>query len=268
MRAHTGECYQRAAMLKMNVVCLVALGLLGCSSDDARDGASDGGRNGLGGAAGQVGTSGGVPGSSGASAATAGSPTQPSGGAPAGGSGALAGGSGAMVAGEPRGAVSFHVAFGDNCSLSDTWVDFPKVDSGHPVTGAGHDSLLQNRTRDQNGWMAQVSCEWLSQIDPYFVSLAIGSIGDADQRLVSMLPTLSVGQKREGTMTFRDREASPRFAGPADPKCQFEAVSVDVAAGTVRGLVSCAKVVDKTSGQECAIDEGYFYFENCKPREP
>jgi hypothetical protein len=163
--------------------------------------------------------------------------------------------------------VSLHVAAGDNCSLSDRWVDFPALDSGHPVTATAHQPLLENQTRDENGFTVQVVCEWLSEEDPYFVSLAIGLVGDSDQRLVSMSPLLSVGTEQEGTLTFRDSESTPRFAGAADPQCRFEAVSVDVQGGSVWGQLSCESVVDDDTGEECAVDEGYFYFENCVPRE-
>jgi hypothetical protein len=146
-------------------------------------------------------------------------------------------------------------------------VDFPALDAGHPVTASAHEPLLQNETRDDNGWSVQVVCEWLSEEEPYFVSLAIGLIDDADQRLVSMSPLLSTGSAQSGTMTFSDGESTPRYAGAADPQCQFEAISVDVPGGTVWGRVSCASVIDDDTGEECAISEGYFYFENCTPRE-
>lgn len=266
--------------------CALALVLLsGCGSDDSDDGGSDAGRGGsagvagdhgaTGGAAGNAGTGGSAGGAarggsgagagSGGSDAGAGGSTAGSGGASSGSGGASGGGA---MTGEARGAVSLHIAPGDDCSLSDSWVDFPALASGHPVTDTAHEPLLENGTRDENGWTVQVVCEWLSEEDPYFVSLAIGLIGDDDQRLVSMSPLLSVGSQQEGTMTFSDSESTPRFAGAADSPCQFEGVSLDVTGGTVWGRLVCASVIDDDSGEECVVSEGYFYFENCVPKEP
>lgn len=160
-----------------------------------------------------------------------------------------------------------HIAPGGNCSLADTWVDFPKLASGRPVTGAAHDSLLQNQTRDENGWTVRVVCEWLSEADPYFVSLAISLLGDTDQRLVSMSPFLSVGTQQDGTITFLDSESTPQLSGPAGPQCQFGAIAVDVPGGSLWGKLTCASVVDDDSDEECAVSEGYFYFEGCTPRD-
>lgn len=170
---------------------------------------------------------------------------------------------GGPPAGGPRGAVSIHLAPGDNCSLADTWVDFPKLGTGHPVTATAHDSLLQDQTRDQNGWNVQVGCKWLSEKDPYFASLGIGLVGDEDQRLVSLSPMLSVGTKQDGTITFLDSESTPRFSGPKDPQCQFEAIDVDVPGGSLWGKLVCERVVDDDTGEACAVSEGYFYFEGC-----
>jgi hypothetical protein len=232
-------------------MCLAALALLaGCGSEASGVGSDAG----SGGTAGGAGTSGAAGTTQGGLAASAGA-----------GSGATA--NAGAATGEARGAVALHVTAGGNCSLADTWVDFPAFGAGHPVTAATHEALLENETRDDNGWTVQVVCEWLSVEDPYFVSLAIGLIDDADQRLVSMSPLLSVGAEQNGTITFRDSESTPLYAGAVDPHCQFEAISVDVPGGTVWGRVSCASVVDDDTGEECAVSEGYFYFENCTPKE-
>src|SRR5690606_27722807 len=48
--------------------------------------------------------------------------------------------------GPTRGAVSMHVVPKGDCSLGDTWVDFPEVEGGHPVTATAHDTLSENLT--------------------------------------------------------------------------------------------------------------------------
>jgi hypothetical protein len=248
-------------MLRIRVVGVVLLPLallLGCGSDNPSDSSSD---------AGSAGTLAATSGAAGMGAANGNGGTGAQGGtAPGGGSGGKGGtstaGGGTSTAG-PRGAVSIHIAPGSNCSLADTWVDFPKLASGHPVTGSAHGSLLQDKTRDANGWTVQVGCKWLEEADPYFASLGIGLIGDADQRLVSLSPFLSVGTQQDGTITFLDSESTPRLSGPADPQCQFEAIAVDFPGGSLWGKLTCARVVDEDATEDCAVNEGYFYFEGC-----
>ena len=193
-------------------------------------------------------------GGSGQNSSSAGGDTTGSGGTTTGG-------------GAPRGAISLHVTPNGSCSLGDRWVDLPQLASGHPVTATDHEALLEDFTRDENGWAVTVKCEWLEEEEPYYVSLGITLTSDTDQRFVTIAPgEVSLGQPTTATVLVQDGEANPRIDAGSDAPCSVEVLNFDFEGGTIGLTLSCPALTDVDEVESCQISEGYAYFENCSPR--
>lgn len=165
-----------------------------------------------------------------------------------------------------RGAVSFHVVPKEECSLGDTWVEFPEQADDHPVSSSSHASLAESGTRDTSGRDISVTCQWLTEAEPFEFVLAIAAIGD-DAWTLSMSASLAAGQTLPNALVFQraDAESSWSVASP-EQLCLFGTIEVDIASQTVWGTVTCPAIANSEGNETCEITEGYFYFENCAPR--
>jgi hypothetical protein len=172
------------------------------------------------------------------------------------------------VEGPTRGAISVHVAPNAACALGDRWVDLPQVGAGHPVTATAHAELLEDGTRDENGWAVDAECEWLEVQAPHAVSLNLSLTSDNDRRYVTLSPVVDPGVKTSSTLLVRDGEALPRLDAAGDLMCEVETLELDFEGGVVWVQFSCAKLTSLSdAAQDCQVLAGYAYFENCVARQ-
>lgn len=97
--------------------------------------------------------------------------------------------------------------------------------------------------------------------------LAIGITSDVDSRYISFGPTLATSEPSKSNLTFRRTESEPSWSPDDESLCAFDTISVDMPTQSVWGSFTCALLGDRDGSDECEVTEGYFYFENCKPRE-
>ena len=264
-----------SGMRRSGAILILVLATSACSDDGSTS--NGGSESSSGGHAGVTATSAGGSGPGGSGSGGSGQATSSGngqgGGAQAASSSAdestaTSGGTAGTGSGAPRGAVSLHVTPVGSCSLGDRWVDFPQVESGHPVDATAHGTLLEDFTRDENGWAVTVKCEWLAVEPPYYVSLGITLRSDTDQRFVTIAPgEVALGQPTTASMLVRDGEANPRIDVVDDTPCSVEILDFDFEGGTVWLSYSCPALTDSDGVESCQIVEGYAYFENCAPRE-
>ena len=167
-------------------------------------------------------------------------------------------------AGPTRGAVSMHVVPKGDCSLGDTWVDFPQVEGGHPVTATAHDTLSENLTFDDQGRRVKVNCEWLDSGDTTTFLLSISADSDTDGELFSAQAALADGLTAEAPISFTQSEELPRWRTLVEKRCLFS--TTQLSRESIWGTFTCSVLTDGET-EECEVVEGHFYFENCKPRQ-
>ena len=167
--------------------------------------------------------------------------------------------------GPTRGAVSMHVVPKGDCSLGDTWVDFPEVESGHPVTATAHDTLSENLTFDDQGRTVEVSCRWIDSGETTTYLMSVSARSSTDSELFSAQAALGSGAVSEGPVTFGKSEQLPQWRAPSEHRCLFSAMQLSVE--SVWGTFTCPIITDGEVGEECEVTEGHFYFENCIPRQ-
>ena len=103
--------------------------------------------------------------------------------------------------------------------------------------------------------------------EPVTVSLGISEYSDTDGRYLSMTAVLSTGGPMPSKMVVRRSSAEPQWRSPTGSECQFSPIAVDLSAQSVWGSFVCPTLDYMDGDEECQVTEGYFYFENCKPRE-
>ncbi len=160
------------------------------------------------------------------------------------------------------GATSLHIQPAGTCYLGDTWLDFPAVAGGHPVTATSHDSLAEDGVE---GW--RVSCTYRELSTRTTVTVAIRDSQDGDQQLVRMSSDVEGGQLQPGSLRVLTSDFLPTLDAPDDQPCEYQTIELDLPAGRVWGSLQCGSIANGDSGDECQVGEGYFYFENCKPFE-
>src|SRR5690606_14260440 len=101
-----------------------------------------------------------------------------------------------------RGAVSMHVVPKGDCSLGDTWVDFPEVEGGHPVTATAHDTLSENLTFDDQGRTVEVSCRWIDSGETTTYLMSVSADSSSDGQFFSAQAALAEGIVAEAPVTF------------------------------------------------------------------
>ncbi len=173
-----------------------------------------------------------------------------------------------VVTGATRGAVSLHVVPKGECSLGDVWIDFPEVANGHPVTATSHDVLSEDGTRDAEGREIKAVCEWLSLEDPVRASLGISADSAEDGRYLSMTAVLSESGSMPSRLVVQRSFTEPQWGGGGGHECLFSNIAIDLDGESVWGSFVCPTFVPHDDSKDlCEVVEGYFYFENCKPRE-
>jgi hypothetical protein len=155
------------------------------------------------------------------------------------------------------------------CSLGDTWVDFPKVAAGHPVTATAHTTLAEDATRDADGYAIKLQCEWTQTADPYTALIGISNISDTGNGLyLSMTAVLSASGPQQSRLQVRRTDKELEYAASTKGElCDVTLIDVDLDAQHVWGSLNCSSLKDREETEECAVSEGYFYFENCKQRQ-
>lgn len=164
--------------------------------------------------------------------------------------------------------MSFHVVPKGECSLGDTWIDFPEVGGARPVTAEAYTNLTEDLTRDSDGRELRAICEWITVDEPYYISLSVSAESADDLRFISMTAALSSQGALDSTMTFQRSFAEPQWGMvEEDQLCKFSQIAVDTSNQSAWGSFVCPLIGNGDNADECEIAEGYFYFENCKPRE-
>lgn len=163
-----------------------------------------------------------------------------------------------------RGAVSMHVVPKGDCSLGDTWVDFPEVEGGHPVTATAHDTLSENLTFDDQGRTVEVSCRWIDSGETTTYLMSVSADSSSDGQFFSAQAALAEGIVAEAPVTFAKSHDLPRWRAPSEQRCRFSAMQLSKE--SIWGTFTCPLLTDGDT-EECEVVEGHFYFENCIPRE-
>lgn len=165
-------------------------------------------------------------------------------------------GSGGAPATEPRAGVSLHFAPSEDCDF-EGWVDFPSGFT-RAVTAKEHPRLIAHQHE-----VTFVSCEYKDG-SPQKFFLSLNAPEDGVSRSVSLAPHLSTAEPLEHAIRITDGHGLGRT--PEEPLCNFQAIEIASDLSSVWGKVSCAKLVRDDNSGDCHLDEGYFYFEGCKPR--
>lgn len=241
-------------MSRLPCVLFLAAGLIACASDAAKGDSSSmdvaSGRE-------EAGT---APASSDAESAATAQPPGATASSPGTLSPATEGASTEML-GETRGAFSLYLPEHAGCRLGGQWLDFPRVDEGHPVDGQSHDTLVSDAELSP-----VVSCTWFSQEAPYRAALGITIVEDGSSRYVSLAPPLTIGEVHEHGFRVKPGGDSPALRSPEGGACEFTAIEVDLTRQSVWGSMHCDVLTDDTGTEHCPDASGYFYFENCTPR--
>jgi hypothetical protein len=166
-----------------------------------------------------------------------------------------------------RGAVSLHVEPLGDCSLGDAWIDYPVVDGGHPVTATEHETLSEDNGPGIPGRPLHVTCEWLTSGTPYRLVLGINAYVDGSSRSASLNPVLEASQSNTGAFSFSTVGGGPAW-GPLDATklCEYTLIEMDESKQSIWGRITCPSLRYQNGTENCQITEGYFYFENCRPR--
>lgn len=166
-----------------------------------------------------------------------------------------------------RGAVSLHVEPLGDCSLGDTWFDYPVVEGGHPVTATEHATLSEDRGPGIPGRPLHVTCEWLTMGEPYRLVLGIDAYVEGSSRSASLNPVLEASRAITGAFSFSTTSGGPAW-GPLDATklCEYTLIEMDEAKQSIWGRITCPSLKYQNGTETCQITEGYFYFENCRPR--
>ncbi len=185
-----------------------------------------------------------------------------------GGDESSTGGTTTPSVGVTRGSVSFHVVPKGECSLGDTWIDFPDVGGARPVTAETHMDLMEDLTKDASGRDLRAICEWITSTEPYYISLSVSAESADDSRFLSMTAALSSQGPVDSSMTFQRSFSEPQWGMVREGElCSFSPIEVDMTNQSAWGSFVCPLIGNRDNADQCEITEGYFYFENCKPRE-
>jgi hypothetical protein len=166
-----------------------------------------------------------------------------------------------------RGAVSLHVEPLGDCSLGDAWFDYPIVEGGHPVTATEHGTLSEDNGLGIPGRPLHVTCEWLTMGDPYRLVLGIDAYLGEDRRTASLSPVLEASKANPSSFTFSTTDGGPAWASSdSTERCEYTLIEMDDARQSIWGRIKCPYLKYQDGTETCQITEGYFYFENCRPR--
>lgn len=157
--------------------------------------------------------------------------------------------------GPRRGAFSAHFLASDSCAFSDRWVDVPTVDGSHPVDSNGHTLLLEG-----NMTTLAVSCGVIES--PKLRVLVTFGAYDGVNTLISFAPALSLTEDNPHALRIDVGDDTVRSG---DASCSYRALHISDDHTAFLAKFTCPQLVDDNLAGNCAIDEGYFYVENCVP---
>jgi hypothetical protein len=102
---------------------------------------------------------------------------------------------------------------------------------------------------------------------PYRVGLGIDAYVDGDRRTASLTPVLEESKANTGAFSFSTSGSGPAW-GPLDATklCEYTLIEMDEAKQSIWGRITCPSLKYQNGTETCQITEGYFYFENCRPR--
>lgn len=163
-----------------------------------------------------------------------------------------------MVAQSASGGVSVHFAASEDCAFQDSWVDFPQG-AARAVTETERGRLAQ----ESNGIVPAI-CQYIDRSPAKFF-LTLNTPEGGTSRTVSLAPELSrdVELHHALRVTIGDDEARTT----EEHLCAFSVIEMAENLSSVWGKVTCPKLVRDDLTGDCHLDEGYFYFEGCSPRE-
>lgn len=156
------------------------------------------------------------------------------------------------------GGVSLHFAASEDCAFQDSWVDFPQG-ATRTVTETERGALAQ-----QGRGVVSVTCEYIDRSPAKFFFM-LNTPEGGTSRTVSLAPELSRHTELYHALrvTIGDAEARPT----EEHMCAFSVLDMAENLSWVWGKVSCPKLVRDDLTGDCHLDEGYFYFEGCRPRD-
>ena len=176
------------------------------------------------------------------------------------GAGSISAGCSDPVPPPAQGAASIHVGqrTGQNCPTLAHLANAPDPPRGQSQNVSATE--VKNKAVDREG--AQVRCKVKPAGGSFQVEASI-SVGNVS---FSVDTTVADGQSNaQGSATEQDAETEVTLTSQ-DVPCTIgvKGNELGVAAGRIWGKIECTKVVDARSpGNECAIDYGFFLFENC-----
>jgi len=231
----------------------LVIALTACS--DSGSGGSD-----TGGSAGTGGTSAGNGGSTAGTGGSKGGSTPGGGGSNGGTTGNSAGTAGSSGASGTavRGALSLNILAPDGCSLTEHYQDFPKVDSGHPVTATEKGGGVADGEMIE-GYSADVVCRWSGNAEPYTLSAAFELRTATGARGISFGSTIAVGQPDDGSIVVESKDLPAPYHAP----CTFTPIEVDGVTHSLWVSFTCDTFEPFDAADPCAVGPSYYYFENC-----
>jgi hypothetical protein len=183
------------------------------------------------------------------------------------GGGGVAGAAGS--ASVTKGAVSLHIQGAPGCSLSDQYLDWPALPSGHPVTATEKGQALENGTTTPDGQPVKVICRWLAPQAPHTFQTQVQTGPAGTPRLVDLGAKIEPGKDVQGGVSLSS-PALPLegYASPATDPCVYNVISTDEATRSVWGRLHCGTVVSADGTDTCSLGDSYFFFENCTVPTP
>jgi hypothetical protein len=157
-----------------------------------------------------------------------------------------------------RGAVSLNI-LGEGCSLSDQFLDFPRISDGHPVTATEFRELVADGGAADGDGIASVSCAWRTRSMSGGISIDTG----VDSKFVSLGSTIVLGETSTGGISIDSSSLPDAYGSSPDDPCVYSPIEVDEATNTIWGEFSCGILVNFDGDDSCELGPSYFYFENC-----
>lgn len=135
------------------------------------------------------------------------------------------------------------------------------------MTATEHGTLSEDNGPGAPGRPLHVTCEWLTVGEPYRLVLGIDAFLGEDRRTSSLSPILEASKPNTGTFSFTTTDGGPAWGAPdSTQRCEYILIEMDEAKQSIWGRITCPSLVYRDGTDSCQITEGYFYFENCRPR--
>jgi len=165
-----------------------------------------------------------------------------------------------------RGAASLHVLPGAGCSLSDQYLDFPELGSGHPVTATQKVQAAEDGSRTAGGELIDVLCTW-GDTDPWDSFDAVFTVGPPEaERFVNIGATIKPGEEALSGIVYSSWDRPASYSSSPEGPCVYTVIEADPVTRSIWGSVQCGVFSADDGSDDCVLGPSYFFFENCTLR--